>query len=483
MKPLNIIFTILFIFIFQLNLQCAETEGWISLFDGNSLTGWKANEGTDCFTVVDGAIVCNGSRSHLFYEGDLENATFQNFELMMDVMTKPGANSGVFIHTAFQDQGWPNQGYEVQVNNTQLQHEEYLEHKKTGSLYGIRNVYQQLVHDNEWFSLHITVKGKTVQVRINDTLVVNYTEPQNPFRPGRTTNWILSKGTLALQCHDPESTTMYKNISIKPLPNDATFEDAHPPLADDLYKEIIQLGTDNFPLIDLHTHLKGGLTIDDVLKHTYETGIYHGIAANCGVGFPIQDDASVEAFIESLKGKPVLIAMQAEGREWVNMFSQEAIQKFDYVFTDSMTFTDDEGRRTRLWIPEETFVGDKQQFMDMLVDRTLSVLNNEPINIYVNPTYLPAEIADEYDTLWTKERMQKVIDAAVKNGIAVEINSRFKLPSETFIKLAKQSGVKFTLGTNNGGSDDLGRLEYSLDMVKKCKLTWKDMFVPQAKIR
>lgn len=471
------------LFVLQFNTPYAESDKWVSLFDGTTLNGWRANEGTNCFNVVDGAIVCNGPRSHLFYEGTVENASFKNFELMMDVLTKPGTNSGVFIHTVYQDQGWPDKGYEVQVNNTQLQHDGYLENKKTGSLYGIRNVYQQLVNDDEWFSLHITVKGKTVQIKVNDMLVVNYTESKNLPRPGRTTNWLLSQGTIALQCHDPESTTKYKNIRIKPLTDNAVFEGAQPQVADDLYEEIIQLGIDNFPVIDLHTHLKGGLTIEDVVTHTYETGIYHGIAANCGVGFPIQNDADVNAYIASLKDKPVLIAMQAEGREWVNMFSRETINQFDYVFTDSMTFTDDEGRRTRLWIPEEVHVGDHQKFMDMLVDGTLSVLNNEPINIYVNPTYLPAELVDKYDELWTADRMQKVIDAAVKNNIAIEINSRFKLPSEAFIKRAKQSGAKFTLGTNNVGSDDLGRLEYCLEMVKKCKLTWQDMYVPQAKIR
>ncbi|MCK7537120.1 MAG: hypothetical protein MZV63_42240 [Marinilabiliales bacterium] len=43
-------------------------------------------------------------------------------------------------------------------------------------------------------------------------------------------------------------------------------------------------------------------------------------------------------------------AMQAEGREWVNLFSMESIEKFDYVFTDAMTFTDDKGGRNRIWL-------------------------------------------------------------------------------------------------------------------------------------
>ena len=113
----------------------------------------------------------------------------------------------------------------------------------------------------------------------------------------------------------------------------------------------------------------------------------------------------------------------------------------------------------------------------MYVNRILSVLNNEPIDIYVNPTFLPACIAEGYDQLWTVERMQKVIEAAKKNNIAIEINARYHLPSEAFIKLAKKSGVKFALGTNNVDAN-LGRLEYCLEMIDKCGLTWQDMFIP-----
>ena len=102
------------------------------------------------------------------------------------------------------------------------------------------------------------------------------------------------------------------------------------------------------PLIDYHIHLKGGLTIEETLQKSRHAGITYGIAVNCGLGFPVTDDAAAEEFFKSLEGLPVFKGMQAEGREWTRMFSKETIAKFDYVFTDSMTFTDHKGRRTRL---------------------------------------------------------------------------------------------------------------------------------------
>jgi histidinol phosphatase-like PHP family hydrolase len=159
------------------------------------------------------------------------------------------------------------------------------------------------------------------------------------------------------------------------------------------------------------------------------------------------------------------------------MFSKEAIAQFDYVFTDSMTYTDDRGRRMRLWIKGEVFVDNKEAFMETLVRRIEGILHDEPIDIYVNPTFLPDVIAAEYDTLWTEARMQRVIAAAVQSGVAIEINARYRLPSQRFIHMAKRAGAKFTFGTNNGGRE-VGDLDYCLQVVKECGLVWQDMFVP-----
>src|SRR5688572_15945280 len=96
----------------------AQSEGWISLFDGKSLQGWKASENSASWKVVDGQLAADGPRSHLFYDGPVRNADFRNFELSLDFMTRPLANSGVYFHTKFQEKNWPAKGFEVQVNAT-----------------------------------------------------------------------------------------------------------------------------------------------------------------------------------------------------------------------------------------------------------------------------------------------------------------------------------------------------------------------------
>ncbi len=72
-----------------------------------------------------------------------------------------------------------------------------------------------------------------------------------------------------------------------------------------------------------------------------------------------------------------------------------------------------------------------------------------------------------------------MIEAAVRNDVAIEINARYRIPSPAFIKAAKKAGAKFSFGTNNGGRDDVGRLEYPIAMVKECGLAPQDIFVPK----
>jgi len=451
-------------------------DGWIRLFDGQSLKDWNAGENKDSFRVREGMIIAHGKRSHLFYEGPVENHVFTNFEFKADVMTFPGANSGIYFHTTKQPSGWPSQGYEVQINNSYLGSGNYRELKKTGSLYGVRNIFASGLKDNKWFQMYIRVQGKRIQIKVNDRLLVDYIEPVEVARSKRP-GWKFSHGTFALQGHDPKSKVHFKNIYVKPLPA-FSIRDIQSRSEIEFQKRITRYHNASLPLIDYHIHLKGELTIEEALEKSRLAGITYGIAVNCGLGFPVQTDADAEKFFNSLKGLPVFKGMQAEGREWLTMFSKATIAKFDYVFTDSMTFTDRQGRRTRLWMPKEVHIDDPQDFMDMLVEKTVGILNEEPIDIYVNPTFLPAVIAKQYDALWTPERMDKVIQAAVKNEVAIEINARYKLPSIKLIKRAKQDGAKFTFGTNNGNKN-LGWCEYCLNVVDECGLKKKDIFIPR----
>lgn len=456
----------------------AVEETWTSLFDGKSLAGWKAAETPATFAVADGAIVCQGTRGHLFYVGTDGDADFENFELSAEVMTKPGTNSGIYIHTEWQDTGWPTHGFEIQVNNSQKEHAGYLENKRTGSLYGIRNVYPKVANDDEWFAMNVVVRKPRIQVRVNGVLVVDYIEPIGEIPAGAPKFNRLGHGTFALQGHDPESRAAYRNIWVKRLPP-GTSSDVAQPTLNAAAAQRLALSKDNFPLVDLHTRLTGGLTLDSALSLSRSTGVGVGIATDGVQSSVIRNDAAAVALLDTMKGQPIFLGLETDGREWMKQFSKEVRARFDYILGDSMTYTNASGHEVHLGKLEEAEVGtDVQAFMNDLVDQTVKIISTEPIDVWGNATYLPTSIAVQYDQLWTAERMQKVIAAAVKHGVAIEINTRSQIPSEAFIRQAKAAGAKFTIGSNNSSAADYGDWSYALEMQRKVGLTWKDMWMP-----
>jgi hypothetical protein len=191
----------------------ADKEGFYPIFDGKSLDGWKVGGDEKAFKVENGELLAGGTgASHLFYEGAVNKHDFKDFELKAQVMTNDKSNSGLYVHTKFQEKGWPTTGFECQVCNG------CKDDRKTGSLYAVKDILKDSpAKDKEWFDYHIIVKGKTITTKINGKTVLEWTQPDNykaaKDMPGR----YIDHGTVAIQCHDPKSIVHYKNLRVKPL--------------------------------------------------------------------------------------------------------------------------------------------------------------------------------------------------------------------------------------------------------------------------
>ena len=206
------------------------SDGWISLFDGESLTHWRASDLPGSFRVEDGVIVAEGPRSHLYYVGTIPGGELTNFEFSAEVQTFPGANSGIYFHTRWQDSGWPDIGYEVQINNSDPPGSGAVNSAaRTGSLWGIVNIPEAAVPDQEWFTLLVRVQGKQVVTEINGRVIVDYTEPAKPERTANLAGKILSKGTIALQASDPNSRTLFRSLKVRRLSDDPGPDSTSPP--------------------------------------------------------------------------------------------------------------------------------------------------------------------------------------------------------------------------------------------------------------
>jgi len=242
----------------------------------------------------------------------------------------------------------------------------------------------------------------------------------------------------------------------------------------------------DLPNMDLHVHLNfegqslanASLVYAKTAALSKEKGVIFGIAEEF-----INDDIRINDSLildrASLARKNSLyLALQVSRRDWQNIFSKDALKKVDYILADALIFPNKDGRLMRIWVAN-TPLGEPQEFMDLYVAHNLKILA-EPVNIWANPTFLPDVLKPRYDELWTEARMKKLIDAAIKNNVAIEINSTFKIPSAKFIKMAKAAGAHFTFGSNVHGAG-AGEIQWSIDMATDCGLTKDDFFIPARK--
>jgi len=398
-----------------------------------------------------------------------------DFSMTGEFLSEDGASATVAFH---RDNSDPGSGYEVVFHNGDIDGT-----IKSGSLLHVRNLYRSLAVDGQWCPFSISVKGKNVRIYINSTEVVNYTEPETPFRSEGNARMKLGKGSF---CFSAQSgTVQFRNLKISRKPLVSQTPDS--PSMDEQTDLAIRAQQRDFPVIDWHVHLKGGLTKEMADSMSKAFGINYGVAPNAGeggVGRMLASDDEVYSYFNEVKDFPFLRGVQGEGRRWTTVFSREALGIFDYLFTDAMTIVDHKGRISRIYRPEEVILDgiDKEAYMDHLVDQTVKILSYEPADIYANATVLPGCYQSDYETLWTDERVDTVLDVMKENGIALEISAGTRLPSERIIHRAKQKGLKFTFGTNNGNAD-FGRLEYCLEMVDKCGLTPDDMWYPSMSVR
>ncbi len=205
-------------------------KGWVQLFNGKDLTGWKLHpklggeieevlpkvkdgktiafeaklkdgKVVPLWRVEDGILIGSGPVSHLFSErGD-----YQNFEYRVEASINDGGNSGQYFRTEF-GPGWPT-GYEAQINAT------HVDKIRTGSLYFPR-IPEVLVKDvaphkpGEWFKQEVTADGDHITIAVNGKKTVDYKDPKKTH----------TKGHFALQGHDPGTTVKFKKIEVRELP-------------------------------------------------------------------------------------------------------------------------------------------------------------------------------------------------------------------------------------------------------------------------
>lgn len=392
-------------------------DGWVELINGKDFTGWKATENTSTWSITEGLFQADGKVSHLFYEGEHLKDGFKNFELEVQVKTFKLANTGIYFHTSYQERGWPNSGMEIQVNNTHIGEGDYIELKKTASLYGVRNVYKAFGLDGEWMTVKARVESNRVQIWLNGMKTVDYLQPEKTFRAVKR----LGQGTFALQGHDSLSKMQYKSFRVRRLPDDARSSLAAPVLGA-WHDSLVLLQGRQFAFIDLNP--KTTLSARELAEYTYRTGINVSLVKN---------SASAKE-LTAAKNLPLFTGIK------VNATNQAKAQLSgaDYIVGES---TD--------------------------LKTAQALLSGNKINIW----------SDRGGTL-NDSRAAELLDMAKQNNIAIEIDNISKTPSVEIIKMAKAKGCKFTFAGLVPASH-MQKSMYVMAAIKEANLTYKDLYIPK----
>ena len=234
----------------------------------------------------------------------------------------------------------------------------------------------------------------------------------------------------------------------------------------------------DFPLLDLHVHTTDRFTIDNIMDTAKKSDVRFGIVEH-PAPWAIRTDADLKNYIDKLRPYPVFIGLQPINPGWSKSFSPELLEQIDYVLMDPQRVPLGNGDTMSIW-EFDTYVENTNEFMEKYMAYSLDILNNEPINIFGWPLFLPVCIARDYFTLWTGDRMQQIISAAKKRNIAIEINDMAHTPHEKFIYMAKDQGLKFTFGSDSR-NQNAGRLAYCKEIAKKCNLKAGDFYTPMHK--
>lgn len=398
--------------------SAAVDEEWVELINGKDMTGWKpATENSTTWTVTpEGYLQAHGKRCHLFYEGPQLKDGFKNFEIEVQVRTFKLANSGIYIHTEYQAVGWPGKGIEIQVNNTHIGEADFIELKKTASLYGTRNIFKTFGKDGEWMTMKARVESNHVQIWLNGVQTVDYIQPDKVLR-GRP----LSKGTFGLQGHDSLSRVQYRSFKVRRLPDDVRSE-ITPVAYGAWHDSLMAMQGRQFAFIDLNPSTIS--TAKELTAYVYATGINASL---------VKEPQAVGE-LSAAKGLPIFTGIK------VTAANQSAanISAADYIVGES---TD--------------------------VSTARALLSGGKINIW----------SDKGGSL-RGNAAGELLDKAKQNNIAIEIDNLLKYPSVEILRLAKSKGCKFTFAGLIPATA-MQESTYIMTAIKEADINYKDLYIPK----
>ncbi|MGW3623506.1 ThuA domain-containing protein [Streptomyces sp. NPDC000880] len=191
----------------QVKADCKPQTGYRSIFNGETLDGWK-QAGPGKFNVVDGELRTEGGLGMLWYQAK----ELKSYSVKLDWKMDGDDNSGVFVGFPASDDPWSavNKGYEVQIDATDAAD------RTTGAVYSFKSADikardRVLRPPGQWNSYEIRVQGERLQVFLNGVKINDFTNT-DPVRS-------LKDGYIGIQNHGADDQVSFRNIQLRELPS------------------------------------------------------------------------------------------------------------------------------------------------------------------------------------------------------------------------------------------------------------------------
>ncbi len=174
--------------------------GWIKLFDGQTMFGWKPNNEIN-WRISDGVIQADQGAPGLL----VTTTEFADYELRCDFRLEKGGNSGIFLRSAFSPKDPTKDCYELNMCDT---HPAF----PTGSLVGLKKPEKPVSGEGKWMTYHVVAKGNEIDVKLDGVPVLSYVET----RPG-----AVRRGFIGLQKNAGKAE--YRSVYLRPLSTSPLF--------------------------------------------------------------------------------------------------------------------------------------------------------------------------------------------------------------------------------------------------------------------
>ncbi len=242
---------------------------------------------------------------------------------------------------------------------------------------------------------------------------------------------------------------------------------------------------------DLHCHTTmsdGYVPLERLVEIAAERGVQVGVADHVSTRNMkrfVSTRDRLDAYLDALEDPPVFRSGEFCWCDdlW-HTLPDEVMDRFDYRVGSNHGFNLPGGGMGSPWWQQlpPAWAGRPQELMDVMVDELCRMVRTMPIHIAAHSTLTPPalyEREDDVDAWWTEPREERWVAALAETGVALEISNRYRLPHDRLLRRALDAGVRFSLGSDGHGLEQVARLEWAAETARRVGITDAQLFAPE----